>query len=276
MDDTPDLIISAATAQEARRLADRHYPFVANSYDGGWAVTFPDLPGVMADAETWAEVGTAAHEALVVFIETQLALEKAVPDPSMDTEFLAVTTADYRRASEGRSAVTSPARFSTAEVAKRLEISPRRVTALASRRKVGRQVGRGYVFTEEDIQELRPGAPGQPPRRVEVPRDRDAWNVILKANLWSQLTMAKNWKRSIAVYPWDHETPVTGLVGSISTEQDGPDHRKSSSIALTVDGRFLSIPGDVHIIEFPSDLFDSTDPVSGLVQAGHKVSSGLS
>ena len=116
--ETGELIIDDHVAAEARRLADRHYPFIANSYEAGWAITFPDLPGATGDAETWNEIGPAAHEALIVFIETQLALGKAVPNPSVDTDFLAATAADHRRAAFGHNASERSDQIRTAEVAK--------------------------------------------------------------------------------------------------------------------------------------------------------------
>lgn len=260
MDTTTDLIIPTAAAQEARRLAGRHYPFVANSYDGGWAVTFPDLPGVMADAETWAEVGPAAHEALVVFIETQLALGKLIPDPSVDTDFLATTDADYHRAADGRNATMLPRQFTTEQAAGMLGITARRVAAIAARRRVGRQVGRGYLFTEQDIVELTPAEPGQPPRRMEFPRELDQWNNVRQGTLINQLTMAKNWNRLITVYPRDHEHPIEGFVERISIQHDWPNAPHAYSVAFTLDGRSLHVPADLRAIDFPGDLFDSTDP----------------
>ena len=44
--------------------------------------------------------------------------------------------------------------YSTAEVAKELGINVSRVRVLASQLRIGRKVGRAWVFTEEDLQAL--------------------------------------------------------------------------------------------------------------------------
>jgi hypothetical protein len=43
-----------------------------------------------------------------------------------------------------------------------LKISSRRVRALAVRRKVGTKIPNGWLFTQADIEKLRPGKPGRP------------------------------------------------------------------------------------------------------------------
>ena len=72
-------------------------------------MAFPDVPGAAADAETWEEVGNAAYETLVFFIETKLAQGDRIPAPSVDTEFLLPTQADFDRARAGLSAANGRA-----------------------------------------------------------------------------------------------------------------------------------------------------------------------
>jgi predicted RNase H-like HicB family nuclease len=262
MEDTVDIVIPAEVAQEARRLAERYYPFVANAYDGGWAITFPDLPGAMADAENWTEVGPVAHEALVVFIETQLAMGKSVPAPSVDTDFLAATDDDYRRAADGYNISAMPRQFTTEQAAEMLGLTARRVAAIASRRRVGRQVGRGYLFTERDIVELTPAEPGQPPRHMEFPQEPDLWNNVRRGALINQLTMAKNWHRRITVWHRQSSAPLEGFVESIMTQRSQSENPIQYFVVFQLGGRYLHVPGDVRAVDFPSNLFDSTDPRS--------------
>lgn len=100
---TDEVIITPEVAVQARQIAARRYPFVASAYDDGWTITFPDLPGAMADAETYDEIGPAVQEALIVFIETQLSLGKAVPVPTQGRDLLEATQTDYERAEAGLS-----------------------------------------------------------------------------------------------------------------------------------------------------------------------------
>lgn len=100
--DIPDMDIPPEITEQARQLAAQRYPFVATAYDGGWTITFPDLPGAVTDAETYDDIGPAIQEVLFLFIETLLADGKPVPPPSLDLDPPMPTQADYDRSEQGR------------------------------------------------------------------------------------------------------------------------------------------------------------------------------
>jgi hypothetical protein len=56
--------------------------------------------------------------------------------------------------------------FSTAQVAVALGVTPARVSVLARRRGVGQMIGSQRIFTQADLESLRPGKTGRPPENV--------------------------------------------------------------------------------------------------------------
>ncbi len=54
-------------------VMSRNYMFIARAdlEDGGWVVMYPDLPGVMTQAETYDEVAAMAKDALRARAEAQ-------------------------------------------------------------------------------------------------------------------------------------------------------------------------------------------------------------
>ena len=61
------------------------YPFVvqplSDDDDGGWLVTFPDLPGCMADGESVEEAIHEAKDAFEAWIEGWDAMGRTIPEP---------------------------------------------------------------------------------------------------------------------------------------------------------------------------------------------------
>lgn len=130
----------------------RNYSFIAKAdlEDGGWIIYYPDLPGVMTQAETYAEIGEMAEDALRVWVEAQLDAGRPIPKPS-DFEL-----PDWDWAAAGEQ--LKP----TKQVAELLGVSSRRVLALAADRGVGQRFGRSVMFTDADIDRMRPGPVGRP------------------------------------------------------------------------------------------------------------------
>lgn len=61
----------------------REYPFqVVASEDGGFVITFPDLPGCVTQAETPAQIGPMAEDAKRAWIESAYEDDQAIPEPS--------------------------------------------------------------------------------------------------------------------------------------------------------------------------------------------------
>ncbi len=64
------------------------YPFRASADpDGGYVITFPDLPGCMTQVEDAAEIGPAAEEARRLWIITEYEDGENVPLPSYPEEY---------------------------------------------------------------------------------------------------------------------------------------------------------------------------------------------
>jgi predicted RNase H-like HicB family nuclease len=138
-------------------VLSRNYTFIAKAdlEDGGWVVMYPDLPGVMTQAETYEEVAAMAKDALRTWAEAQIEDGRPIPEPS---DF-AIPEWDWDTAGEPL--------ITTADVAKEFEVTPRRVLALAKDRGVGRRYGRSVMFTKRDVDRLRPGASGRPRKVVQ-------------------------------------------------------------------------------------------------------------
>jgi predicted RNase H-like HicB family nuclease len=59
------------------------YPFaVVADEDGGYVITFPDLPGCMTQVEDVADIGPMAEEARQLWIETEYKAGEAIPSPT--------------------------------------------------------------------------------------------------------------------------------------------------------------------------------------------------
>jgi antitoxin HicB len=64
------------------------YPFrVEADPDGGYVISFPDLPGCLTQAETADEIGPMAEEARQLWIETEYAEGEPIPAPSYPEEY---------------------------------------------------------------------------------------------------------------------------------------------------------------------------------------------
>jgi len=139
-------------------VLSRNYTFIAKADldDGGWVVMYPDLPGVMTQAETYEEVATMAKDALRAWAKAQIADGRPIPEPS-DFEM-----PEWDWAKAGEPLVT------TTEVAMEFAVTPRRILALARDRGLGRRYGRSVMFTRDDVDRLRPGKSGRPTKSVET------------------------------------------------------------------------------------------------------------
>jgi predicted RNase H-like HicB family nuclease len=64
------------------------YPFSASAdAEGGYVITFPDLPGCMTQVEDPAEIGPAAEEARRLWIMTEYEDGENIPLPSYPEEY---------------------------------------------------------------------------------------------------------------------------------------------------------------------------------------------
>lgn len=141
--------MSRTTIEEVLKC---NYSFIAKAdlEDGGWIIFYPDLPGVMSQADTFEEIGEMAEDALRTWVETQLAAGRPIPEPS-DFELPAWNWA-----------LAGEQLKPTKQVAEQLGVSPRRVLALAANRGVGQRFGRSVMFSDADIDRMRPRPVGRP------------------------------------------------------------------------------------------------------------------
>lgn len=77
---------------ERRRTLEHYlalqYPFVAIAdEDGGFTISFPDLPGCLTQAETMDEIGPMAEEARQLWIETEYEAGEDIPLPSYASDY---------------------------------------------------------------------------------------------------------------------------------------------------------------------------------------------
>jgi predicted RNase H-like HicB family nuclease len=130
------------------------YPFVAIPEDdgSGWTIQFPDLPGATGFARSMEDVGREAKLISEFWLEDLEEDGLDIPVPSTDWDPINRQPEDFR----------IPKVYTTQEVAELLDISTRRVNALASSRGVGQLLGRAKVFTRDEIQKLKHRQPGRP------------------------------------------------------------------------------------------------------------------
>lgn len=65
-----------------------HYPFnVVADPDGGYFISFPDLPGCMTQVQALDEIGSAAEEIRELWIETEYDQGADIPLPSAPGEY---------------------------------------------------------------------------------------------------------------------------------------------------------------------------------------------
>lgn len=137
----------------------RRYSFrvEADQEAGGWVIWFPDLPGCMSDAETWEEIGPMARDAFEGWTASVFERGLAVPPPRDATGDIRTwkAPAPVPRMSETPTLTAS-------EVAQRLGVSIRRVSALAKSRGTGTKFGRYRLFSEQEVDAMRDRRPGRP------------------------------------------------------------------------------------------------------------------
>lgn len=157
----PANAIIGAIMDNERRVAEilaRPYSFiaVADQDDGGWVVFYPDLPGVMTQADTYEEVAFMAKEALELWVEFQVEDGRPVPEPTFEAD----PDWDWDTVRPTSEIPT----MTTAEVAEELEISVPRVHQLARSREVGERRGNALMFSRKDLDAMRIRQPGRPRR----------------------------------------------------------------------------------------------------------------
>lgn len=132
-------------------LLQRKYPFVVQpdpDGDGGWEIIYPDLPGCSTWIASLDEVTDEAQTILRLWIQDSYEHGHDLPEPSPSQPVLWNWS--------------EPRDKGVADVARELEVTERRVQALASSRHVGRKVGRDWRFSDRDIDAMRERKAGRP------------------------------------------------------------------------------------------------------------------
>ena len=96
----------------------RNYSFVVRPDGDQWFIFYPDLPGVMTQADSWDEIGVMAQDALEEWIESQTEERRPIPEPRFEMD------PDWDYSTVGDDWLT------TDDVATELGVSQRRVLQL--------------------------------------------------------------------------------------------------------------------------------------------------
>jgi antitoxin HicB len=68
---SPETSVKEKTMQPLSFFLEQHYPFsVTPDPDGGYFISFPDLPGCMTQVDEPSEIGPAAEEIRTLWLET--------------------------------------------------------------------------------------------------------------------------------------------------------------------------------------------------------------
>lgn len=148
--------------QQVEAIVNRPYSFmaVADHEAGGWVIFYPDLPGVMTQADTYEEAAVMAKEALETWVEAALEDGRPIPEPTFDAD----PNWDWTSVRPTNELPT----MTTEEVARELGVSVARVHQLARARHVGQRRGHGLMFSQRDIDRMRVRRPGRPPEHEKI------------------------------------------------------------------------------------------------------------
>jgi len=148
------------TSERMAEILARPYSFiaVADQEDGGWVVFYPDLPGVMTQADTYEEVAIMAKDALETWVEAAVEDGRSIPEPTFNAD----PEWDWSTVKPMDEVPT----LTTSDVANDLNISVPRVHQLARSRHVGERRGKALLFSQKDVDAMRDRKPGRPKRNM--------------------------------------------------------------------------------------------------------------
>lgn len=142
------------------------YPFqaVLEDEDGGaWAIFFPDAPGCMTRAETWADIGPAAESAIRSWLD-------GMTHPPAPTYDLPHILSAAGQAVLDRHPAPDPATqtiFTVRDVAAYAGISRSRVQQIATEQGIGEVAGTTRIFGRADLAAFVDRRPAGRPRKGE-------------------------------------------------------------------------------------------------------------
>lgn len=149
-----------ASKERIAEIVSRPYSFVAvaDQEDGGWVIFYPDLPGVMTQADTYDEVAHMAKDALETWVAFQIEEGRPIPEPVFD----ASPSWDWDTVRP----VSEIPIMTADEVAQELHISKPRVHQMARARGVGEMRGNTRMFSGKDVDVMRDQLLGRPGRET--------------------------------------------------------------------------------------------------------------
>lgn len=152
------------TAERVVEVLARPYSFiaVADQEEGGWVIFYPDLPGVITQADTYDEVAQMAKDALETWVEFQVEEDRPIPEPTFDIQ-------PHWDWDSARPAHDIP-NMTAEEVAQQLGITRARVHQLARSRGLGEVRGNIRLFNQKEVDALRERKPGRPSRSAASAR----------------------------------------------------------------------------------------------------------
>ena len=126
------------------------------------SIWFPDLPGCRGWALTWDDIGPEGTGCRLRMVG--IGTRSGTRDPRTENDGAGRSMAARSRRGviflNGLGIV-----LGVADVARILEITPRRVQALAKHRGLGRMVGNSLAFTAADVDNMRVRRTGRPPAK---------------------------------------------------------------------------------------------------------------
>jgi predicted RNase H-like HicB family nuclease len=125
------------------------YVIVIEKTPTGYSAYAPDLPGCIATGRTLDEVRTRMREAIVFHIEGLKRVGLPIPPPASKA-WLFELEPEHDIVAE-RSAETL---YDIKTFARKAGIAPSTARVYAHRYHIGRKMGRGWVFSDEDLEAL--------------------------------------------------------------------------------------------------------------------------
>ncbi len=123
--------------------------------DGGWVITFPDLPGCMSDTDDPAQIDTMARGAFEAWVTARFEDGVPIPPPTFNID-------DVWDWDAARPEAMTPS-LTTDQAAARLGVTSSRVRQLIRARGLGTRHGRALMISEREVEILRHRrSPGRP------------------------------------------------------------------------------------------------------------------
>lgn len=126
--------------------------------DGGYIVTFPDVPEAITFGENWSDAVSSSAEALGMALRGYLALERPLPKPASEGKPIAVPAEDAMKLAlvqafreTGMTKIELANRLGKAETEARRILDPDHPTKLATMQAALAALGKTVIITVRDV-----------------------------------------------------------------------------------------------------------------------------